>query len=187
MIVPVELTSFTAISNNGTVQLNWTTATELNNHMFEIQRQSNGSEFFSIGFINGHGTTTEPQSYSYTDQSVSTGTYSYRLKQIDFDGRFSYSPVVEVDVLPVNFVLEQNYPNPFNPSTNIRFGLPESNFVRLAVYNLVGEEVALLVNGMMESGTHDITFDAKNLPSGTYIYKLQTGNSTDVKKMLLMK
>jgi hypothetical protein len=187
MIVPVELTSFTAISNNGTVQLNWTTATELNNQMFEIQRQSNEGEFFSIGFVNGHGTTTEPQSYTFVDQSVTTGTYLYRLKQIDYDGRFSYSPVVEVDVLPINFVLDQNYPNPFNPSTNIRFGLPESDFVRLSVYNLVGEEVAILVNGMLEAGSHNITFDANGLPSGTYIYKLQSGNSTEVKKMILMK
>ena len=185
--VPVELTSFTATANSGYVQLNWTTATETNNHMFEIQRQAADGEFFSIGFINGHGTTTEPQDYSYTDRTVTTGTYTYRLKQIDYDGRFSYSPTVEVDVLPTEFILEQNYPNPFNPTTNIRFGIPESGFVKLSVYNIVGEEVAVLVNGNIEAGVHDITFDAGNLPSGPYFYKLQSENSVEVKKLLLTK
>lgn len=185
--VPVELTSFTANANSGYVHLNWTTATETNNHMFEIQRQAADGEFFSVGFVNGQGTTTEPQEYSYIDRTVTTGTYSYRLKQIDYDGRFSYSPTVEVDVLPTQFVLEQNYPNPFNPTTNIKFGVPESGFVKLVVYNIVGEEVAVLVNGNIEAGVYDITFDARNLPSGAYFYKLQSEKSVEVKKMLLTK
>jgi hypothetical protein len=187
MVIPVELTSFTAISNNGLVQLNWTTATELNNQMFEIQRQVSNEEFVSIGFVNGRGTTTEPQEYSYVDRTVTVGTYTYRLKQIDYDGRVSYSPTVEVDVLPTDFVLEQNYPNPFNPSTNIRFGIPESGYARLAVYNIVGEEVAVLLDGNIDAGIHNVAFDAQNLPSGTYIYKLQSSNSIEVKKMVLMK
>ena len=185
--VPVELTSFTANANSGYVQLNWTTATETNNHMFEIQRQAADGEFFSVGFVNGQGTTTEPHEYSYIDRTVTTGTYSYRLKQIDYDGRFSYSPTVEVDVLPTQFVLEQNYPNPFNPSTNIRFGIPEAGFVKLSVFNIVGEEVAVLVNGNIEAGIHNISFDARNLTSGAYFYKLQSENSIEVKKMLLTK
>jgi hypothetical protein len=187
-IIPVELTSFTAVSNNGVVQLNWQTATEVNNHMFEIERKAEASEFTTIGYVEGSGTTTEPQSYSYTDNEVETGTYTYRLKQVDFDGTFTYSNEVEVDVTaPLTFNLGQNYPNPFNPSTKINYSIPEAGNVKLAVYNIVGEEVAVLVNGFTQTGSFDVTFNASNLPSGVYIYKLQSANSVQTKKMLLLK
>jgi len=187
-IIPVELTSFTAVSNNGVVELNWQTATEINNHMFEIERKAETSEFTTIGYVEGSGTTTEPRSYSYTDNEVNTGTYTYRLKQIDFDGTFTYSNEVEVDVTaPLTFNLGQNYPNPFNPSTKINYSIPEDGNVKLAVYNIVGEEVAVLVNGFAQAGSFDVTFNASNLPSGVYIYKLQSANSVQTKKMLLLK
>jgi len=187
-IIPVELTSFTAISNNGVVELNWRTATEVNNQGFEVQRKAETSEYTTIGFVQGSGTTTEPMNYSYTDNTVETGSYTYRLKQIDFDGTFAYSPQVEVDVTaPLTFNLEQNYPNPFNPSTNIRYSVPEAGNITLAVYNVVGEEVAVLANGYTEAGSFDVTFDASNLPSGVYLYKLQSDNSVQTKKMLLLK
>jgi hypothetical protein len=187
-IIPVELTSFTAISNNGAVELNWQTATEVNNHMFEIERKAEGSEFRTIGFVEGHGTTTEPQSYSYIDNEVQRGTYVYRLKQIDFNGTFKYSNEVEVDATgPLTFSLGQNYPNPFNPSTKINYKVPEAGNVKLAVYNIVGEEVAVLVNGFTQAGSFDVTFNASNLPSGVYLYKLQSANSVQTKKMLLLK
>jgi hypothetical protein len=186
--VPVELTSFTAIDNNGAVELNWTTATETNNQMFEIQRQSSGSEFTTVGFVSGHGTTTETQQYNYVDRTVSTGTYSYRLKQVDFDGSYEYSDVVEVDVqAPIEFALDQNYPNPFNPSTSIKYSVPETGNVRLAVFNLIGEEVAVLVNGSVQAGQYEVSFNASSLPSGVYLYKLQSANSVEVKKMMLLK
>ena len=186
--IPVELTSFTAIDNNGAVELNWTTATETNNQMFEIQRQSSGSEFTTIGFVSGHGTTTETQQYNYVDRTVSTGIYSYRLKQIDFDGSYEYSDVVEVDVqAPLEFALDQNYPNPFNPSTSIKYSVPETGNVRLAVFNLIGEEVAVLVNGTVQAGQYEVSFNASSLPSGVYLYKLQSANSVEVKKMMLLK
>jgi hypothetical protein len=187
-IIPVELTSFTAVGNNGVVELNWETATELNNHMFEIERRTETTEFRTIGYVEGAGTTTEPQSYSYSDKNVEVGAYVYRLKQIDFDGTYSYSDEVEVDVTaPLSFNLEQNYPNPFNPSTNIKYSVPESGNVKLSVYNLVGEEVAVLVNGNVEAGNFEVTFDASNLPSGVYLYKLQSANSVQTKKMMLLK
>jgi hypothetical protein len=187
-IIPVELTSFTAVSNNGVVELNWQTATEVNNHMFEIQRKAESSEYYSIGYVEGSGTTTEPKNYSYTDNTVETGTYTYRLKQIDFNGTFTYSPEVEVDVkAPLTFNLQQNYPNPFNPSTKINYSIPQAGNVRLAVYNIVGEEVAVLVNGYTDAGRFHVTFDASNLPSGVYLYKLQSANSVQTKKMILMK
>jgi hypothetical protein len=189
MPVPVELTSFTAsVNNNGNVILNWSTATEINNNMFEIERRTEEGAYFTIGYVNGAGTTTEPQNYSYTDKSVETGKYFYRLKQIDFDGRFEYSDAVEVDVSgPLGFNLEQNYPNPFNPSTSIKYSIPESGNVKLSVYNLVGEEVAVLINGFTQSGFYEVSFDASNLPSGVYLYKLQSANSVQTKKMMLLK
>jgi len=187
--VPVELTSFAAsVNNNGNVFLNWSTATETNNHMFEIERRAENGEYFTIGYVNGAGTTTEPQYYSYTDKTVETGKYFFRLKQLDFDGRYQYSNEVEVDVTgPLTFALEQNYPNPFNPSTNIKYSVPEAGNVKLSVYNLVGEEVAVLVNELSQSGFFEVSFDASNLPSGTYLYKLQSANSVQTKKMMLLK
>jgi len=187
--LPVELTSFTAnVNNEGDVVLNWTTATEINNHMFEIERRSNEGQYITIGYVEGFGTTTEPQEYSYTDNTVESGTYFYRLKQIDFGGQYEYSDEIEVEVSgPLTFALGQNYPNPFNPSTNIKYSIPQSGFVKLSVYNLIGEEVSLLVNEEVDAGFYEVTFDASNLPSGTYFYRLQTGNTVQTKKMVLMK
>jgi hypothetical protein len=189
VIIPVELTSFAAsVSGNGDVILNWTTATELNNQMFEIERRSEEGQYIMIGYVDGHGTTTEPQEYSFIDNTVETGTFFYRLKQIDFLGQYDYSDEIEVEVNgPLTFNLGQNYPNPFNPSTNIKYNIPESGFVKLAVYNTLGEEVAVLVNSMVQAGFYEITFDASSLPSGAYFYRLQSDNLNQVKKMLLMK
>ncbi len=186
--VPVELTSFAANVNDGFVTLNWATASETNNKVFEIQRKSENSEYVTIGYVDGAGTTTEKQDYSYTDRTVKTGTYSYRLKQIDFDGRYEYSPEVEVDVkAPLSFELQQNYPNPFNPTTNIKYNIPTASNVKLSVFNTVGEEVAVLVNGFVPEGRYEVTFDASSLPSGLYICKLQSGNLVQTTKMMLLK
>jgi hypothetical protein len=191
--IPVELTSFTANVVEGSVVLNWTTATETNNQGFEIQRSADELNFDNIGFVPGFGTTTEPKIYSYTDQSVNSGVYYYRLKQIDFDGNFSYSEVVEVDVaLPTEFSLEQNYPNPFNPSTSIQFSLPVDARVTINIYNLVGEKVAEAVSSNFVAGLNKITFNASQLTSGIYFYRLDaTGINgktfSDVRKMTLLK
>ncbi len=187
-IIPVELTSFIANAINGNVELKWQTATEVNNQGFEIERRTETSEFRTIGFVEGNGTTTEPRSYSYLDKTVEQGVTYYRLKQIDFDGTYAYSDVVEVNATgPLSFDLSQNYPNPFNPSTIIKYSIPESGNVKLSVYNLVGEEVAVLVNGFSQVGTFDVTFNASNLPSGVYLYKLQSANSIQTRKMMLLK
>ena len=188
-LIPVELTSFAAnVNNEGQVNLNWSTASELNNQMFEIERRSEESQFVTIGFVEGYGTTTETQEYSYLDRTVITGTYFYRLKQIDFDGRNEYSDEVEVEVLgPLAFGLDQNYPNPFNPSTTIKYSIAASGYVKLAVYTMIGEEVSVLVDGQVESGFYEVNFDASNLPSGAYFYRLTSDNSVEIKKMLLMK
>lgn len=189
--LPVELTSFTAnVNSERYVVLNWSTATEINNQMFEIERRGDGGQYTTIGYVEGFGTTTEPQEYTYVDNTVETGTYFYRLKQIDFGGQFEYSDEVEVEVEvnePLTFGLDQNYPNPFNPSTLIKYSIPENGFVKLSVYNLVGEEVSVLVNQEVDAGFYEVTFNAANLPSGTYFYRLQVGNTVQVKKMVLMK
>ena len=187
--LPVELTSFNAnVNSEGSVVLDWSTATEVNNQMFEIERKGDEGQYLTVGYVDGYGTTTEPQEYSYTDNTVGTGTYYYRLKQIDFGGQYEYSDEIEVEVIgPLTFALEQNYPNPFNPSTSIEYSIPENGFAKLSVYNLVGEEVSVLVNETVNAGFYEVAFNAANLPSGTYFYRLQSGNTVQSKKMILMK
>jgi photosystem II stability/assembly factor-like uncharacterized protein len=187
-LLPVELTSFTAASQNHQVALNWATASELNNSGFEIQRKSNNSDFITVGFVKGIGTSTNQNEYSYLDKNLSDGIYSYRLKQVDFNGSFEYSNAIEVDVKSLdNYSLEQNYPNPFNPSTKIAFILTEKTNAKIVVMNAIGEEVAVLLNEVQEQGYHQVDFNASNLPSGIYFYTLQTGNFTATKKMILLK
>jgi predicted outer membrane repeat protein len=193
--VPVELTSFTATTQFGKVTLYWTTATELNNLGFEIERALSSTtpllnEWIRIGFVLGKGTTTEPQAYSYVDDisRISATSLSYRLKQIDFDGSYEYSDEVLVDnPAPVNYDLGQNYPNPFNPITTINYSLPLKSQVRLVVYNSLGESVMQLVNENKEAGTYRVEFDATSLPSGVYFYQIKARNYNQVKKMILMK
>ena len=192
--VPVELTSFTAQYVGSTTQLNWTTATELNNLGFDIQRSTNGNEFVTIGFVLGKGTTTQVQNYSYVDKTTSPNiNYAYRLKQIDFNGSYNYSEVVNLgESNPLSFELLQNYPNPFNPSTTISIGLPVQSDVSLDVYNITGERVLSLYNGVLAAGNYNYTVDASNLTSGIYVYVLNAvgedgKNSTLSRKMTLLK
>jgi len=186
--VPVEFISFTATSNGKEVILNWTTATEMNNQLFEVQRSFEGSDFASIGFVNGKGTTTERQDYTYRDKILADGKYAYRLKQIDYLGRYEYSDIIEIELRIFNsYMLEQNYPNPFNPTTKIGYGIKEKSKVKVTVLNSIGEEVALLVNEEKEPGFHSLEFNAVNLPSGVYFYQLKAGSFVETKKMVLMK
>ncbi len=193
--IPVELISFTASVFASSVQLNWSTATEKNNNGFEIQRKVNSSissvtnsEFEKIGFVAGKGTTTEIQNYNFTDQNLVSGNYAYRLKQIDFDGTVNYSNAIEVDLNGMkSFSLEQNYPNPFNPSTVISYQLPVIGNVSLRVYDILGSEVATLVNEEQQPGYYEVTFNGSNLAGGMYIYRLSAGSYVSVKKMLMIK
>lgn len=197
-VLPVELKSFTGILINQSVQLNWITTTELNNSGFEIERSKDckiekSNEWETIGFVEGHGTTAETHSYSFIDENVTTGTYKYRLKQIDFDGTFTYSNEIEVvaDLAPKEFFLHQNYPNPFNPNTNIQYAIGSRQNVQLKVYDILGNEVASLVNEEKQPGIYEVEFhsitDMKNPASGVYFYQLKAGNFTATKKMLLLR
>jgi subtilisin family serine protease len=193
IVIPVELSAFTAKADRDNVIVEWQTATETNNQGFELQRKREGAEGWAVaGYVSGKGTTTERQSYQYVDKQLKAGKYIYRLKQIDLDGTIEYSQEIEVEVsVPDEYVLYQNYPNPFNPSTTIEFSLPEKSEVVLSIYNSLGEKVRELVNGSMEAGYQRVVFDARELPSGTYVYQINAKGSTksfiQSKKMTLVK
>jgi hypothetical protein len=191
--LPVELSSFTAKVIRNDIVINWQTQTETNNYGFEIQRASSHQDWQKIGFVAGHGNSNSPKEYSFIDNTLTkSGKYYYRLKQIDTDGSIHYSKEIEVDyVMPNEFLLEQNYPNPFNPSTIIRYQIPVNSKVSLKVYDLLGNEVAKLVDEDKEAGIYEVEFqsvvDGKQLANGVYFYKLQAGDFAEVRKMILMK
>jgi hypothetical protein len=186
--IPVELTSFTANVIDNSVELNWTTATELNNSGFEIERSNDNITFANLGFVPGCGTTTETKNYTYTDRSLNRRVFYYRLKQIDFDGSFNYSSVIGAEVsIPGVFALAQNFPNPFNPVTLIKYQVPEQSLVSIKIYDLIGREVAVLVNEVKQPGTYQVNFDSGNFASGVYFYKMVAGDFSKVKKMNLLK
>jgi hypothetical protein len=191
--IPVELTSFSASTDGKFVTLNWGTASEINNKGWEIERRikNNENDFTNwtiAGFVDGYGNSLNSRSYSFNDKNITTGIFQYRLKQIDYDGKYSFSNIVEVEVnLPDEFALFQNYPNPFNPETIIRFEVPVTAFVNLTIYNAVGELISVLVNKQMERGVYLWKFDAGNLPSGIYFYRLSSGDQIFTKKMILIK
>ena len=187
-IVPVELTSFYSKANNNTVILKWSTATEINNLGFEVLRSSDNQNWNSLVFIKGNGTTIQTHNYQFTDRIENSGIYSYKLKQIDYDGSFNLSQIIEVRIAnPFTFKLYQNYPNPFNPVTNITYQLPQKTNVTIKVFNVLGSEIATLVNEEKDAGIHTLTFNAENLNSGVYIYHLKTDNYVNAKKMILLK
>lgn len=191
--VPVELTSFSASGSKDGVRLNWETATETNNHRFEIERSKDNKSFSVIGFVNGKGTSTEISKYSFIDKGLNAGKYYYRLKQYDFNGSFDYSKSIEINYsVAQDFSLDQNYPNPFNPTTTLSFGLPVESDVVLSVYNTAGELVKTLAKGRLQSGTHSFSFGASDLSSGIYLYTLSAkgvngAEFTKTAKMLLLK
>ena len=188
-VVPVELISFTALLNGNNINLEWQTATETNNSGFEIQKAKD-KEWESIGFVPGYGTTSERHHYSFIDDNVSSGLYQYRLKQIDFDGLFSYSKTVELEITSsLEYQLYQNYPNPFNPSTKISWYLPVSGNVALRIFNAIGKEIKTLVDDeFLEAGSHSSLFIVNSsLPSGVYFYQLKAGDFVQAKKMILIK
>ncbi len=200
-IIPVELTSFTATVDKNNVTLFWSTATETNNSGFEIEKKkevrSQKSEWERIGFVKGYGTTTEEHNYFFVDKNLSAGHYQYRLKQIDYDGSYEYSKTMEISLeVPAEFSLSQNYPNPFNPTTKIKYRIPQSVIagetkqslpVSLKVYDVLGNEIATLVNKEQSPGEYEINFNAAELSTGVYFYQLKAGNFTDTKKMILLR
>jgi hypothetical protein len=187
--LPVELTFFTASVIGSSVTLSWITASELNNLGFEIQRSNNMDNWESIAFVEGSGNSISSSAYEYTDNSPAGGKYFYRLKQIDINGTYEYSSVIEVFIsMPESFVLEQNYPNPFNPTTIIRFGFDKNTAAQLKVFDVLGNEVATLFDETVDAGRiYEINFDAAGLSSGIYFYRLIGDNKSEMKKMVLLR
>ncbi|MBK9406341.1 MAG: T9SS type A sorting domain-containing protein [Ignavibacteria bacterium] len=190
--LPVELSSFTSAVSGRDVSLNWSTASEENNARFEIERSSTENNWTKVGSVNGNGTTTNPHSYSFTDRGLASGNYSFRLKQIDFNGNFQYYNLSNEVVIgtPDNFSLTQNYPNPFNPSTKISYSIPSEGKVSLSIFDMTGKEVKSLVNSVQTAGYYSVSFDGSSLASGVYYYRVTvTGQNNFVatRKMLLVK
>lgn len=197
--LPVQLASFTGSAQGNTVQLRWRTISEVNNYGFEVERSyGSTNEYQPVpnSFIPGHGTTTEPQSYAFDDIGVGPGIWHYRLKQIDMDGTMRYFDGVRVDVLltgtpdnghPASFALDQNYPNPFNPLTTIAFEIPAGGTVSLKVLDLLGREVSTLVDEIRPAGSYRVQFDAGELASGVYLYRLEAGGRSATKKLILVR
>lgn len=196
--LPVELTNFTVSLKDAVVKLDWETETEVNNFGFEVERRASpipskgggqsNYQWEKIGFVNGNGNSNSPKKYSFVDKNAVSGKYYYRLKQIDNDGKFEYSNEIEIDLgTPMEYTLNQNYPNPFNPTTNIGFQISDRGFVSLKIYDVLGNEVATLVNEEKTAGIYNIEFNAAELTSGIYFYQLISGDFNQTKKMLLVK
>ena len=199
--LPVQIASLAGTVNGNNVRLDWNTVSEVNNYGFYVQRRNDGMiEWTELqdAFIPGHGTTIEPQSYTWTNTGVPQGTYEYRLRMVDYDGSVSYSNVVRLEIkgplstpdgtaVPGTFSLSQNYPNPFNPTTKIGFMLQVSGPASLKVFNAIGQEVATLVSGDLTAGFHSAEFNGTNLSSGVYYYRLQSSDKVEVKRMVLTK
>ena len=185
--LPVTLTNLWATTNEDDVTLQWTTSTEINNLGFEVQRSMDGADWSVLGFVTGAGNSTAVQRYMYLDQKLPMGnSYYYRLKQIDFDKRFEYSAVIAVKIdAPNGFVLEQNYPNPSRGTTTIRFTLPRTAKVNLSLYDLSGRLVKVLINDSKELGMHAVILNTGTLAKGLYYYKLQAGEFSTVRKMVI--
>jgi len=192
--VPVELATFDAKAmNNSQVLLSWTTLSESNNLGFEVQRKEAGGEFEKVGFVQGAGTTSQPQNYTFVDRALSPESYSYRLRQIDFDGSFEYSQTIKIEVpAPKNFVLNQNHPNPFNAATKLKFELPEASHVVIKIFNTEGQEIKTLINQTYAAGRHEVIWDGlteskRAAASGLYLYRIHAKDFVKTKKMILLK
>jgi hypothetical protein len=192
--LPVELESFVSVVNGNNVDLKWSTSSELNNAGFDIERAIDNGQLTidnwnKIGFVSGNGTINVPKEYSFSDKNLASGKYSYRLKQVDFNGNFKYYNLNnEVNIgTPEKFELSQNYPNPFNPTTNLEFGISELGLVSLKVYNASGKEVATIFNEVKPAGYYTVSFNGANLSSGIYFYTMTAGNFVSTKRMILLK
>jgi hypothetical protein len=190
-LLPVELSSFTAHLKNGTAQLKWRTATEVNNYGFEVQRSFRKDEWEAIAFVNGHGTTNSPRNYSYEDVlSANTAPeIRYRLRQIDRDGTEEYSPVVMVRTrAQASFGIADAFPNPFNPSTTLSLNLEENSAVTVKLHDVTGREVlTVLENASLSAGSHSVIVQASALTSGRYIAVMTAGSQLSVYPVLLSK
>ncbi len=193
-LLPVELTTFSASVEGNKILLEWETATEINNYGFSVERKIMNSgnvqseEWQSIGFVHGNGYTNAAHHYAFTDSpSGSVNSVQYRLKQIDSDGKYTYSNVVTANMRVANIIVHQNFPNPFNPVTTINFEIPTDNRITLAIYDAMGQQIAVILDDYKQAGRYSIPFNASGISSGVYFYKLTSGAFTAQKKMIILK
>jgi hypothetical protein len=187
--LPVELTSFTYSIKNNSVALKWETATEINNYGFNIEKSLDNLIWEKVGFVEGNGNSNSPKFYSFSDKNITSKKAYYRLVQIDNDGTTETTDAIEVNYSGnlVGYELAQNYPNPFNPTTVIKYSIPEAANVEIKVYDMLGGEVADLVNEVKEAGAHEVNFNATSLSSGIYIYSIHAGEFVQTMKMTLLR
>lgn len=192
--MPVELTSFYAAYNSNVIQLTWQTAAEVSNYGFEIEKSltpapsQSEAAFEKIGFVTGSGNSNSPKNYKFEDNNLFGGSrFSYRLKQIDNDGGFAYSDVIDVEIVLNNYELLQNYPNPFNPLTIISYSIPHKSFITIKVFDPLGSLVDELVQEEKEAGKYEVGFNAFNLTSGVYFYRIEADDFTETKKMIFLR
>ncbi len=187
--LPVEMTSFTAVAQKMSAMLVWSTATEVNNYGYEIERRAIASNAWAkVGFVAGNGTTNSTHEYSYIDDNLSAGKYAYRIKQIDNSGAFKYSNSTELEIgVPASFALNQNYPNPFNPTTHFTYEVARPEFVSVKIYDVLGREAATLVNEVKQAGSYILNWNAASFDSGIYFCRMQSGSFVATKKIVLMK
>ncbi len=186
--IPVELISFTAMVIEKNVELQWSTATETQNYGWMVERMNSENQWTKIGFVNGHGNSTDMKKYQFVDKFPLQGNNIYRLVQTDYNGFKSYSNSIEIIFnSPLLFSLEQNYPNPFNPSTIISYEIPVKTLVALNVFDVTGKIIDRLVNEIQNPGRYSVKFNASNLSNGIYFYELRTEKTSLQKKMILLK
>ena len=187
-----RIVAFSGEPKRQSILLRWQTSEEINVNGFEIQRRLVSDTLFqTVDFIKSLNTAGLPGSfsYSYEDSLTRSGTYIFRLRQVNLNNSVKFSEEITLvfTFIPDKFALFQNYPNPFNPTTTIRYDLPSGGRVLLTVYNMLGQEVARLVDGLQATGRYEIPFTAGNLSSGIYFYKLQAGSYTETRKMVILR
>ena len=189
-VLPVELTSFTAVANLETAVLTWTTASETNNSGFEVQHQPpTASVYETVAFVTGHGTTLTEQTYRHTLTNLLPGLHRFRLKQIDYDGAFSYSPTIEADInVAERYAMGMAYPNPFHQEAQFMLAVQHEQVVRVTVHDALGRQVALLHDGMMRGRqAHLMTMDGTPWTPGIYIVRVMGTRFTTTQTLLLLR
>ena len=191
--MPVELISFNSSVRKNDVSLNWKTGSEQNNKGFGIERKTINGSWISVGFVNGKGNSNTEQSYNFEEKNVNSGSYNYRLKQTDYNGNYKYlnlNGLVSIGT-PSKYAVSQNYPNPFNPVTKIDYEVASDSKVKISIFDISGREIQTILNERKSAGYYSLAFNAGNLSSGTYFYRIIADEGskkfTETKKMILVK
>ncbi|MEM9999167.1 MAG: T9SS type A sorting domain-containing protein [Bacteroidota bacterium] len=187
--LPVELTAFEAQRDGDRVVLTWATSSETNNAGFDIELRAAAGDFQAVGFVAGQGTTTEAQTYRFTTDALDAGTYTFRLRQVDFDGAFEYSPEVELALgVAGTHTLSAAYPNPFAGQATFSLAVAQAQDVEVSIYDALGRRVATLFDGAMQADqARAFTLDAADLPSGLYVIRAQGTTFSEVRRVTVAR